>query len=219
VLSATIIDYLDDHAGAFTAILTLALVAVTVFYAIQNRMMVLEMQRTRNAALVPKLAIDFHRLAPATMTVAILNVGPGAALDVDVRVVFEPPSEEAAASEFRWRRNVLSAGERAEFMQPGELNNNLNTLPAAYRAIRLVGTTKDATGTTHPVNESFEGLAEWREVLHGAKQRYTEPDIERRLADALLKKFERPIGGLQKSLDNVARSIGRLAPPERDDEA
>jgi hypothetical protein len=48
------------------------------------------MQRARNAALRPKLAVDFHRLAPTVVTGAILNVGPGATLDVDMLVVFEP---------------------------------------------------------------------------------------------------------------------------------
>jgi hypothetical protein len=214
VLVATVIGYLDDHAGAFTAILTLALVAVTIFYAIQNRRMVLEMQRTRNAAVLPKLAVDFHRLAPTAMTVAVLNVGPGAALDVDLRVVFEPVSDGGDASEFRWRRNVLAPGERADFMKPGQVNDSLNTIPASYRAIRLLGTMKDATGAAHEIIESFEGLAEWRELLHGAHQRYTEADPERRLADALDRKFKQQFQGLQQAVERVGNEIARLAPPD-----
>jgi hypothetical protein len=36
---ATVIDYLDRHAGALTALLTAVLIIVTVYYALQNRRM------------------------------------------------------------------------------------------------------------------------------------------------------------------------------------
>jgi hypothetical protein len=218
VPSATIINYLDDHAGAFTALLTLALVLVTSYYAVQNHRMVLEMRRTRNAAVLPKLALEFHRLGPAAMTVEIRNVGPGAALDLDVRVVFEPREGDQAEPEFRWRRNILSPGEQADFMHPGELNDSINTLPATYRAIRLVGSMKDATGATHEVDEAFENLAEWRELLHDAHQRWTEPDAERRLAKALDEKFKQPISDLQRGLQQISQAVSRLAPPDRSDD-
>lgn len=216
--SATIIDYLDDHAGAFTALLTLALVLVTLYYAAQNRRMVLEMRKTRNSAVLPKVGLEFHRLGPTAMTVEIRNVGPGAALDLDVRVLFELREGEGAAPEFRWRRNILSPGEQADFMHPGELNDSINTIPAAYRAIRLVGSMKDATGMTHEVNEAFENLEQWRELLHHAHQRWTEPDFEKRLARALHDRFKQPLSDLQLGLRHLSQVVGQLARSERPDD-
>jgi len=92
----TVLDFLDQHAGAFAALLTLVLIAVTAYYAFQNRRMVKEMERTRELSLLPRLALEFHRLGSATVTLSICNVGPGAALDVDVRMVYEPVQQRGA---------------------------------------------------------------------------------------------------------------------------
>jgi hypothetical protein len=84
-LYADLFGSLDRHQGASTAILTAALVAVTVFYAWQNRKMVGEMKKARDATILPKLALDLHALGPTVFDLAIKNVGPGAALDIDVQ--------------------------------------------------------------------------------------------------------------------------------------
>ena len=215
--SATVIEYLDDHAGAFTALLTAALILVTTYYAVQNRRMVKEMARTRELSILPKLALEFHRLGPTAMTVAVVNVGPGAALAIDVRMIYEPSDEGGHDEERRWWQNVLASGERRDFMPPGELNGNLNTLTATYRAIRLVGTMKDAAGKTHVIDEAFAELSEWREVLGGAHQRFVAADPERRLAEELAKKFDKPTSALTAQLSNIAGAIGRITPPDRDE--
>jgi hypothetical protein len=213
--SATVIDYLDAHAGAFTALLTAVLIIVTVYYAVQNHRMVTEMRKTRELALLPKLALELHRLAPVVVTIAVKNVGPGPAFGIDVRVTYEPIAN-SAPEERRWRRNVLVSGEQHDFFPPGELNDNLNSLPARYRAIRLVGSMTDAAGKAHAVDESFSDLNEWREVLHAASERFV-ADPERRLADELGKKLERPLGALAQRLQGISTAIGTLTPPSADD--
>lgn len=216
---ATFIDTLDHHQGAATAILTAALVAVTIYYAIQNRAMVKEMKHARDAALLPKLALDFHRLGPTAMTLAIRNVGPGAAIDVDVRAVWDPVAD-GAAPEQPWRRNILAPGEQADFMPPGEtINDNINTLPATYRRVRLLGTMKDAAGNRHKVEECFDDLAEWREVLRAARQRYVTADPERRLADELDKKLSQQLQQLAAGANRIAAAVERLQPGDRDQAA
>jgi hypothetical protein len=57
---ASIITSLDKHQGASTAVLTAVLVAVTVYYALQNKRMVGEMQRARELAEHTREA-DEHR--------------------------------------------------------------------------------------------------------------------------------------------------------------
>jgi hypothetical protein len=191
---ATFIDYMDDHSGAFTAILTAVLILVTIYYAIQNQRMVGEMRKSRELAILPSLALEFHRLGPNSMTLAIKNVGPGAALDIDVQMIYEPVAGGAAErEERRWRSNVMASGEAHDFMPPGELSNNLNTLTESFQAIRLRGTMKDAAGKQHTVDASFSDLPEWREVLGGAHQRWVD-EPERRMAKAFADKFKGLMG-------------------------
>lgn len=214
---ASIIDTLDRHQGASTAILTAALVVVTAYYAVMNRAMVKEMRRARDSALLPKLALDFHRLGPTVVTLAIKNVGPGAALDVDVSAVWDPIAGGESCGR-RWRRSVLAPGEEVDFIPPGNgLNDNLNVLPASYERVRLVGTMKDAAGNGHMVAETFEDLAEWREVLGAARQRYVTEDSERRAAEELHKKFDRALRDLDQSIRKVATAIAALSPRNEDE--
>jgi hypothetical protein len=212
--SATILDYLDQHAGAFTALLSLVLIVVTAYYALQNRRMVKEMERTRELSLLPKLALEFHRLGPVTVTLAIHNVGPGSALDVDVRMIYKPADERGVAAERLWRRNVLVSGGRYDFFPPGELGDSINSVPATYSEIRLVGSMRDANGTRHEVDEVFADLPKWREVLRSAGQRFASDDPERRLADAFADRFRAPIASVSKELQALTRGVGRLVPPE-----
>lgn len=211
----TAINWLDKHAGAATAILTATLVLVTVYYALQNTKMAKEMRLARGAAILPKLALDFHRLGPTVITPAIYNVGPGAALDVDVTLTWEAVEGQGAPEPSRWRRNVLSPGEKVDFMQPGEgLSDNLNTIPERFEAMRLTGKMRDAAGKEHVVDEKFSDIKEWRAVLRGAHQRWVHPDPEQRLADAFHKKFEGPLRNLTSATTDVARGVYRIAPPD-----
>lgn len=222
---ADVISYLDAHQGAATALLTAVLIAVTVYYAIQNKRMAVEMRRSREEAaaareeaMKPVLGLEFHRLGPTSMTVAIRNVGPGTAFDIDVRMQFIPLSDDAQPDEQRWRGNLLRTGEQHDFMPPGELNNNMNTLPERYREIRLAGTVRDAEGRQHNVGASFGDLAEWREALSGARQRWVIPDAERRLADELAKRLQPLATQIAAKLDQIATALYDLRQPrERDD--
>jgi hypothetical protein len=187
--TATVIDYLDHHEGAFVAILTLALVLVTIYYAIQNQHMVGEMAAGRRQAVLPKLALGFHRLGPTIVTIAIKNVGLGAALSVDVRMIYDPlPGKDG--HEIRWRWPILAPGEQMDFMPPVDLQESLNSIPATYQAIRLEGTCTDATGREHEVEDEYGDLSEWRDLLGKAHARFTQPEPEKRLADALHNKFK-----------------------------
>ncbi len=70
--------------------LTGALVLITGYYAFQNRQMAVEMRRSREATVRPKLAVDVHLLTPMYAMARVTNVGQGPALDVDVELAFEP---------------------------------------------------------------------------------------------------------------------------------
>jgi hypothetical protein len=218
VVLATVIDYLDAHSGAFTALLTAVLIVVTIYYAIQNHRLVEEAKRAREAAIRPQLAVDFHRLGPTAMTVAVRNVGPGTAFAIDVRLRFVPIKSEEQIHEQRARHNLLGSGQQRDFFPPGALDNNLNVLPQKYKSIALVGIVHDADGTSHHVNDTIEDLAEWREVLREAPERWIEPDPERRAAVAFSKVIEAPARSVVRSLEGVARAIRETREPEPETE-
>jgi hypothetical protein len=205
---STLINYLDDHAGAFTALLTAILITVTAYYAAQNRRMVKELAATRELMVLPKLALEFLRLGPTATDVLVRNVGPGPALDVDVRLIFEPrPEGNVGREERRWRRNLLAPGEQKDFLPPGDLNDNLNRLPKEYQEVRLVGSMRDATGKTYVVDEVFSDLAAWREML--GRERFVGLP-ERELAEAFAKKFDGSLKALNQSITGVAGALHHL---------
>jgi len=213
VPSATVIDYLDKHSGASTALLTLALVLVTIFYAVQNRRMVGEMAKTRALAILPKLAVEFLHIGPNVMNVAVKNVGPGPALTVDIELTFDPADATAAPNTRRYRQNIILSGEQLVFSPPGDLSGNLDTLPQTYRSIRLSGSMTDASGKTHRVNETYDNLSEWRSLLHDANRSWRPPEPEKRLAQALSDKLAAP---LLTELRGISRAVARLARPAAD---
>jgi hypothetical protein len=68
--------------------LTALLVLITAFYAWQNRRMAVEMRRSREALIRPKLAVDIHMIAPMYGVARVTNVGQGPAQDIDVKLAF-----------------------------------------------------------------------------------------------------------------------------------
>jgi len=207
MLYADLFDFLDQHQGASTAILTFALVAVTIFYALQNRKMVREMKKARDAAVLPKLALDMHALGPNLFDLAIKNVGPGAALDIDVRTEWVPIDESASPPGARWRRNVMASGEQVELFPPDKRSGGMESMPDIYEEVRLLGEMRDAVGNRHQVDERFEELPEWGQLVKEAQQSWKPPEPERRAAEAMHKKFDQPLKSLTKAADEIARAI------------
>ncbi|MEX2447710.1 MAG: hypothetical protein WD404_03080 [Solirubrobacterales bacterium] len=66
---------------------------------------------------------------------------------------------------------------------------------------------KDAVRNRHKVDERFEDLPEWSRLVEEAQQSWKPPEPERRMADALHKKFEQPLRGLTKAASEIARAI------------
>jgi hypothetical protein len=216
--TATIISFLDQHQGVSATLLTLVLVVVTGYYAVQNRRMAIEMRRAREAGIRPKLALDFHRLGPTAMTIAIRSVGAGAAFDVDVRIVYRPVASDAQDVVQKWRQSFLATGESRDFMPPGELNRNLNSLPVSYRSIMLKGTLRDAHGERHMVDECINDLAHWRQALGEAHERFVDADEDRRLATAFEKQFSSHAKSMIVGLGSIADAIrDSLDTPDADD--
>lgn len=106
--------------------LTAVLVAITGFYAWQNRAMVSEMRRSRELSVLPKLSISIFMLGPTYGVARLVNAGMGPALDVDLTIAFHR-RDGGTPVERRWRQSLMSPGEGHEFIEPDEFGEVTST--------------------------------------------------------------------------------------------
>jgi hypothetical protein len=152
-----------------TLLLTFALVAITGYYAWQTQQMVKEMRRSRELGVLPRITLDLGYLGPVYVTPVIRNVGAGPALNADLTVTFEPADPDNDAPVVReLRRNVIAPGEQFRLMPPDDGPGRVmptQKLAATYVRIRATGTMADSLGQQHQVDEVFEELEQWRQLL------------------------------------------------------
>lgn len=96
------------------------------------------------------------------------------------------------------------------------MSGNLESLPETYKEVRLHGTMSDAVGNPHKIDARFEDLPEWGQLLKSARQSWKPPEPERRAADAMSNKFERPLRDLTKAASEIARAVREIPSPPSD---
>jgi hypothetical protein len=191
-----------------TETLTFALVLITGYYALQNGKMAREMRRSREAQIRPKLAIDVHALTPMYVVARVRNVGQGPALDVDVKLTFEPaPDSDADPVVREWRTTVIAPGEHRDFMPPEDLD--MEPLARKWNVITLTGQATDAAGSTHTVDEATADLLEQQRRI-AALGMLWEEDPER-----LGAREAREIRKTLEDLTKEAKAIRRVATGQR----
>ena len=154
--------------------LTGVLVLITAYYAWTNRTAVAEMAEARRQAVMPKLAITLDPFGPTYSKVKLLNVGQGAALDINVELLFEVDGQGGYPGDRRhWRRHVVAPREAADFDVPDSPSGGLmdnEQLVKTFRRVRLTGQMKDVLGATHVVDETIDRLDEWLDMLNHSGQ-------------------------------------------------
>ncbi|MDX6705499.1 MAG: hypothetical protein QOI48_1345 [Solirubrobacteraceae bacterium] len=139
-----------------TAVLTLALVAITAWYAISTRQMVDEMRRGREQAQRPAMALDVNTIGPKYGLARITNVGAGAAFDV--RLTLRLELRGGGVDERVWEAPVILSGGGESFFGPPD---DRNVLSGAVSRIGLTGTMRDSLGQTVEVSEQIADLVGW----------------------------------------------------------
>ena len=174
--------------------LSAALLSATVVYVVYTARMATEMRRARLLSVQPHLLLDISMLGPMYGMVSITNVGPGAAVDVDLSIVFEPVGERRP-----WRALRMLPHESAEFGLPlfDQAIGSDRDIPTAAKAgatVSVTGSVADVYGTRHAIGQQIS-IADWWNVVVEADQRFVE-------------KFEveaiRELTKLRKSLEVVA---------------
>jgi len=196
-----------------TEVLTGVLVLVTAYYAWQNQRMVGEMRRSRELSVLPKLAVDLRLQGPTFAQVQVLNVGPGPALAVDLRIAFEPSVDGGEEREERpWEANVVVPGDGPVFDPPDAAV--MDAFTAGYKQVRVTGSMQSATGEHYDVEEVLDDLAGRWERLQASEQVLDREPNER--ITRQLERLERPLDKGVDELRKARQAMERLAPaPER----
>lgn len=144
-------------------LVTGVLAYATIDYARQSRLMVQEMKAARAGSVQPRLIPTLHLWPGGNGALRIVNVGPGAALNVDVEFSLEP---DGPVRRVRWP--LMSAGEGINFHpSPDEEPHalfRLDDLTSRYRIFRLRATYSDAFGESHAAEEELDLVEFWTQL-------------------------------------------------------
>lgn len=175
-----------------TTVLTGVLVVITGYYAWQNRKMAQEMAAARRISVFPKLVLEWTMASPVLGFPTLKNVGPGAALDVDITISFEALGEGGPAESRKWTASVVVPGEERQFLPPSASGGGMmdtEALARAYSRVILTGHYRDALGEPQAADDVLPDIAEWRAISKAADARWDEPDPTKRLAKELTERL------------------------------
>jgi hypothetical protein len=122
-----------------------ALLIATAVYAYFTWRMAKEMRDTRRLGIRPRLAMAVDPISSFQGFLAVRNLGPGTACDVELRLTFEPEGETRT-----WTTPFLFPGEKVEFKPPrrdGQTEFKLENLAREALVVRLEGSMQMSRAT------------------------------------------------------------------------
>lgn len=178
-------------------LLTAALAMFTLLLVLATVYMGKEMRATRRLAIQPQLVLDLTMISKMVAAPVLTNIGAGAAVDVDLKLVFVPtPGAKDVAR--AWRTRLIVPGERHVFMPPltaqGEAPS-FATFAERYESIRVVGSFRDRFGAKQEFDERVDDLPAVQQLGAEAMHLYE--------GDA----FDRAAKSLSEPLTNIAQSL------------
>jgi hypothetical protein len=188
----------------------IALVLVTLAYAIPTWRMVNEMRRTRLLTILPRVALDVKHLGAGLGFITVSNIGKGPAIDVRATLCFEGLAESREIV-----FHTLSEGETHSFLTPRNANNELmrmDELTEQVERVGLAGTMHDALGNEHAIDESITIAEVWE--ITKLSHRRLEPD---HLSEAVTE-FKAMKDALKRIYGVAERAFNRVWPPTWDQE-
>lgn len=152
--------------------LTTALVITTIYYAKKTRDMAIEMEKTRKVQLLPKLRLSINQSFPMTYDPALANIGPGAALDVNVLIKF------GDAETRTWKSSLMLPGEQQVFSFP-EIDGrqpDISRQIVFFKKVVATGTFKDIFGDEHTIDDLVD-LNDYHAVRKAAGTKFSINDL------------------------------------------
>ena len=172
------------------------------------------MTKTRRLRAQPQLALHITMIGKMVAAPALTNIGAGAAVGVDLRLVFVPAGDGAEVSR-GWRTRLIVPGERHVFMPPLTERGSVPTFEEfarSYDAVRVDGTFRDRFGRQHQMSEEASDLAGVQRLGAEAKHLFDGDVIDDAVAE-----LRGPLDRIAKAADSLTqgRQIAHTSPLTR----
>lgn len=152
---------------------SIILTGITGMFVLQNRNILTEMMKARNAESLPNISANLGYPGALSIDLIIKNTGKGPAFEVDLNYGFEPIIQKLHVN---WLQPLISPEEEYTFwLEP----NNFNDAASSYDYLIVSGTCKDIFGQEHEIDEKID-LKENYKGYSTASMLYQDT-IERRL--------------------------------------
>lgn len=184
---------------------TIVLVLITGYYALQNRVMAQEMRAGRLQSVLPVITLDLIPLGALNMMAGVRNVGAGAALDLDLRLIFVPKDSERESEVRHIRVPYLGPGETFEYLPPEDDRGEwtFEALGRTLAAVRLKGSVTDVLDQQHPVLREVAEIDERQRLLRESRRRRNEAPDERAVRE--LEKIRKGVEKGANELQTIRR--------------
>lgn len=193
--------FTTGEAQVFSAIALSLLTALLAWFAFDA---VREARRTRKQAVRPALGLDLVTVGGNYVEVGVVNVGQGAALDVDLELAFMPDLGDAEPVRLRWTWPLIRPGQSYQFAPPTLGKSNRPVLKAwaeRWPRVTLTGTVRDALDHEHRIE------VELLDVV-GLRERAIEATMAHPLRETAA---QRDMKKLRKAAESIDSTLGRVA--------
>jgi hypothetical protein len=135
-----------------TALSSALLAILTLLYIFQNNKIIEEMRQARKTQFLPHIKANLARVAPTYFPLELMNVGAGAAVDVDVRIIFVG-REEGTDRVIQWAHPMFAPGMRERFLiEPLDFEE----FAKRYARIVVRGTCRNVFGEECPIHDEID---------------------------------------------------------------
>lgn len=136
-----------DSAWA-TVLLTVVLVIINAYYAMQNRQTISEMEKARKIDFIPHVRMDLVWLVSSFIVLKLTNFGKGPAKELKINIVFEPSNQKKTLNQA-----IMAPDESLKILLPdGRISKVRNT--SAF--IDIKGEYKDIFDQIFEINERID---------------------------------------------------------------
>ncbi|MGD0496460.1 MAG: hypothetical protein ABSB28_10580 [Candidatus Bathyarchaeia archaeon] len=171
-----------------SVLVTVVLVIINTFYAMQTRQTIKEMEKARKADFLPHVRAELSFLGPVFLILKATNFGKGPATDIRTEITFLPSNEKRV-----WQQAIMSPNEFIRILLP---DGNLAKVLERSAEITAKGEYKDVFGQTFKIDERMDVKA----FIDEATQ--LRPILERDLA-RLVEDIKDKLDGIERELHDI----------------
>lgn len=186
-----ITDWLSDPLWV-SVLVTVVLVGINAFYAIQMRQTINEMEKARKTEFMPNIRAELTFLGPVFLLLRMANVGKGPAIDVKAEISFSPSNETRL-----WEQGTMSPDESIRIFLP---DGSLDRVCETAARIMVKGDYMDIFGQKFRIDKEIDT----KEFIENMKQlrQIIEPDVSR-----ILRQINDELRELKIAVRDIERNL------------